>query len=92
MSRPPKALEILRHNPQVEDQFVDSLEKWRETMKLEKIVLVGHSLGGFLSACYALKYPERVEKLILVSPVGLPVKPDDFEDGLNARVCVVVLA
>lgn len=56
-------------------------------MKLEKIVLVGHSLGGFLSACYALKYPERVEKLILVSPVGLPEKPDDFEDGLMARVC-----
>eukprot|EP00983_Pelagomonas_calceolata_P013496 431739-Pelagomonas_calceolata.AAC.2 len=35
------------------------------------MVLVGHSLGGYLSACYALKYPEHVEHLILVCPAGV---------------------
>ena len=44
-------------------------------MGLKKITLVGHSLGGYLSTCYALKYPEKVKQLILVSPVGFPEIP-----------------
>ena len=27
-------------------------------MGLGKFILLGHSLGGYLSACYALKHPE----------------------------------
>lgn len=27
---------------------------------------------------YSLKYPENIQKLILMSPVGLPEKPEDF--------------
>ncbi|SCU99437.1 LADA_0H19768g1_1 [Lachancea dasiensis] len=56
---------------EAEDFFVDSLERWREKKALDRFVLVGHSLGGYLSCCYALKYPHRVEKLVLVSPVGV---------------------
>lgn len=55
-----------------EDFFVEGLEEWRQVQKIEKMVLVGHSLGGYLSTVYALKYPERVEKLILVSPGKRP--------------------
>ncbi|RUS28823.1 Alpha/Beta hydrolase protein [Jimgerdemannia flammicorona] len=32
------------------------------------MTLLGHSMGGYFATCYALKYPERVERLILVSP------------------------
>ncbi|KAF9100368.1 hypothetical protein BGX29_006658 [Mortierella sp. GBA35] len=56
--------------------FIEGLEEWRQIQKIEKMVLVGHSLGGYLSTAYALKYPERVEKLILVSPVGIPENPE----------------
>lgn len=51
-----------------EDFFIEGLEEWRQIQKIEKMVLIGHSLGGYLSVAYALKYPQRVEKLILVSP------------------------
>lgn len=64
-----------------ESFFVSSLEDWRHKMGLEKMVLVGHSLGGYLSLAYALKYPRRVERLILVSPVGIPAAPVEDQSG-----------
>jgi pimeloyl-ACP methyl ester carboxylesterase len=36
--------------------------------------LIGHSLGGYLSTQYALRYPDRIQKLILMSPAGYPVR------------------
>ena len=36
----------------------------------ENIVLVGHSLGGYLCGQYAIKYPQHLSKLVLASPVG----------------------
>ncbi|KXN68696.1 alpha/beta-hydrolase [Conidiobolus coronatus NRRL 28638] len=80
-SRPPFALRPKcgqsqdEHIAEAEDFFVESLEKWRERQNIEKMTLLGHSLGGYLSTVYALKYPRRVEKLILVSPVGIPKSP-----------------
>jgi cardiolipin-specific phospholipase len=60
---------------ETENFFIDSLEKWREIHKIDKMTLLGHSLGGYLAAVYALKYPMHVERLILVSPVGIPRNP-----------------
>lgn len=54
-----------------EEYFVRSLESWREKLGLESMVLMGHSLGGYLAAAYAAKYPSRVEKLVMVSPAGM---------------------
>ena len=51
--------------------FVESLERWRKEAGLDQMVLVGHSLGGYLSTCYALAYPDRVQHLILVNPAGM---------------------
>lgn len=59
---------MLANNIQVENHFIDSLEDWRKKIGLEKMTLAGHSLGGYFATCYSKKYPERVEKLYLISP------------------------
>ncbi|KAI0742130.1 alpha/beta-hydrolase [Irpex lacteus] len=61
---------------EAESFFVESLEDWRQRMGLEKMTLIGHSLGGYLSVAYALRYPTRVSKLILLSPAGIPRDPN----------------
>ncbi|KAF5370149.1 hypothetical protein D9758_001286 [Tetrapyrgos nigripes] len=61
---------------EAESFFVDSLEDWRVKMGLDSMTLVGHSLGAYFSVVYALKYPTRVNKLILLSPAGIPRGPD----------------
>lgn len=38
---------------------------------IDKAVIVGHSTGGMLATRYALMYPDSVEKLVLVNPIGL---------------------
>jgi cardiolipin-specific phospholipase len=59
-----------------ESFFLDSLEEWRSKMGIEKMTLIGHSLGGYLSVAYALRYPTRVNKLVLLSPAGVPRNPN----------------
>ena len=61
---------------QAEDFFLDAVEEWRVKMGIERMAVVGHSLGAYLSVAYALKYPGRVERLILLSPAGVPRDPN----------------
>jgi pimeloyl-ACP methyl ester carboxylesterase len=35
------------------------------------VTIIGHSTGGMLGMRYALMFPEEVEKLVLVGPIGL---------------------
>ncbi len=42
-----------------------------DSLKIEKAVVVGHSMGGMLATRFALNYPDFTEKLILVNPIGL---------------------
>ncbi|OLY78407.1 putative cardiolipin-specific deacylase, mitochondrial [Smittium mucronatum] len=69
-----------------EEFFVESLEKWRQNMKIEKMNLLGHSFGGYMSSLYALKYPHRVNKLILESPVGVQETPKSIDEFLETGV------
>jgi cardiolipin-specific phospholipase len=62
---------------EAESFFVDALEEWRERMGLERMTLIGHSLGAYFSAVYALRHPERVHRLILLSPAGVPHDPNN---------------
>ncbi|KIW41724.1 uncharacterized protein PV06_07254 [Exophiala oligosperma] len=77
-SRPPFKIKAKTREEQIteaENWFIDSLEEWRVKRNIEKMTLVGHSMGGYMAVCYALKYPGRLNKLILASPVGIPEDP-----------------
>lgn len=52
----------------VEAQYIESLERWRRALNISKMNLVGHSFGGYLVTAYSIKYPDRVNHLILADP------------------------
>lgn len=41
------------------------------TLGVGRVVMIGHSTGGMLGVRYALTYPDQVERLVLVNPLGL---------------------
>lgn len=69
---------------EAESQLVRSVEEWRKEMQLDNFVLLGHSMGGFLAASYAIRYPERVKHLILADPWGFPERPTDVVNKSHA--------
>jgi hypothetical protein len=44
---------------------VEAIESWRKAVfgPDGKFILLGHSMGGFIAAAYALKYPQKYYKI-----------------------------
>lgn len=61
--------------------YVDFLDKFLAELKVERATLVGNSMGGWVAALYTLKYPSKVERLVLVDAAGF-APPKEFD--LNA--------
>jgi hypothetical protein len=49
------------------DVFVNDILTYLDTNKIEKINLFGYSMGGYAALMFALKYPQRVEKIVTCS-------------------------
>jgi len=61
---------------EAESFFVDSIDLWRSQLGLTRFTLLGHSLGGYIAACYALDREKHVEHLVLADPWGIPQSPE----------------
>jgi proline iminopeptidase len=68
---------------------IADIERIRQILGEDKLILIGHSWGGFLASLYAAEFPEHVEKLILISPATTLVMPSDqpdLFDGVRERL------
>jgi pimeloyl-ACP methyl ester carboxylesterase len=54
----------------IEDMVFHYLDLF-ESLKLDRFNLVGSSLGGWIAAEFAVRYPERIKHLVLVDAAGL---------------------
>jgi pimeloyl-ACP methyl ester carboxylesterase len=53
------------------DELVQFIYDFMTVMHIEKASLIGNSLGGGLALFFALKYPDKVDKLVLADPAGM---------------------
>jgi pimeloyl-ACP methyl ester carboxylesterase len=54
------------------DYYAQFLEAFREKLQVEKWSLAGNSLGGAIAWNYAVNFPNRVHRLILIDAAGYP--------------------
>jgi pimeloyl-ACP methyl ester carboxylesterase len=54
------------------ESYVDTVLALADTLGVQRFVLAGNSLGGYVAWATAVLHPERVERLILVDAAGYP--------------------
>lgn len=68
------------------DQAVADLDGLRKALKIDRWVVLGHSYGGLLAQCYAVKHPESMTGLVLVgssTATAVPLDPTRQFDYLS---------
>ncbi|HSV12153.1 MAG TPA: alpha/beta hydrolase [Hanamia sp.] len=45
--------------------------KLLDSLGINKVIVVGHSMGGMLATRFSLMFPKKVQKLVLEDPIGL---------------------
>lgn len=56
--------------------YAEIVAKLIDKLKLKKVVVAGHSMGGQTAIKLALNHPEKIKKLILIAPAGI----EEFND------------
>jgi pimeloyl-ACP methyl ester carboxylesterase len=93
---PPAGIASVRDYAQLMAGFLDALE-------LERVILVGHSIGGWIAQYLAVEHPHRVSRLVLVDALGVaaPEAPppdlgamnqEEFAAALFARLGLLASA
>lgn len=63
--------------------YLEDLEALRAGLRIDRWTVIGHSAGGLLAMRYAVKYPQHVDKLVLLDTV--PVA-SEFLTPLNDNI------
>jgi pimeloyl-ACP methyl ester carboxylesterase len=71
------------------DHLVEDVEALREHLGLDRMNLLAHSAGANVAALYAARHPERLGKLVLVTPsvlaVGITVTAETRREVVRLR-------
>jgi pimeloyl-ACP methyl ester carboxylesterase len=62
--------QLMEGNPYI-PELVEFVDNFLHALKIEKCYLVGHSIGGGIALHYALRYPGKIRKLVLISSLCL---------------------
>lgn len=62
--------------------LADDFVRWLDALKIERVALLGWSLGGMLALELAIRFPERIQRLILIASTPRFVSTDDWQYGL----------
>jgi len=52
-------------------QLAHNTQGLLQSLGIDKVTVIGHSMGGMLASRFALSYSQNVEQLVLVNPIGL---------------------
>jgi pimeloyl-ACP methyl ester carboxylesterase len=71
------------------DAMAADVEAVADALRLERFILVGHSMGGGVALTYAGRHPDRVVGLMLIDPIGdgkqiSPAEGQSFLAGLES--------
>lgn len=63
------------------NEHIEDVERLRKELNIDKLNLVGHSMGAVLASAYATRYPQHIRRLVLLSPAALknPLPQDEKE-------------
>ena len=64
------------------DMIADVLHEMINSLGIDKVTMVGHSMGGYVSLAFCARYPEQLEGLVLLSSSP---NPDTDETKENRR-------
>lgn len=61
-----------------EDVFVEQTRQFLDAMNVSRVTLIGNSMGAVVAGSFAVRYPERTERLGLIDPGGIPISTSDL--------------
>jgi pimeloyl-ACP methyl ester carboxylesterase len=73
------------------DDFAESLARFLDALGIPSATLCGHSFGGAIAMYFGTRYPERVERVVLVSAGGLGREVHPMLRAAALRVAPAVL-
>ena len=76
------------------ENYTDYLVKLLDTLGIPKAIVAGNSLGGYIAWATAIRYPDRVSRLVLVDASGYPYQaesvPIAFKLSQNALAKILL--
>ena len=81
----------LPHQPVSLDEMADDLDALRQSLGLSRVTLLGHSFGVAIALNYALRHPDNVKRLILVSGSTGIENPAEAEKRIVKKLLPVEL-